>query len=112
MNWFYLFVAIGIFASSCSQLLLKASADKKYTSRIAELLNWRVILAYVIFLGSMLVNALALGHGVNLKDMPILESLGYVFVPVLSYMFLHEKISFRLLISIMFIALGIIVFYA
>lgn len=111
MNIFYFFVAFGIFGSSCSQLLLKTSADRKHTSKITELLNWRVMLAYAIFLISMFVNTIALGQGVKVKDMPILESLGYVFVPMLSYFFLHESISRRLLVSIALISAGIFVFY-
>lgn len=109
---FYIFVILGIFASSCSQLLLKTSADREHTSLITELLNWRVILAYTIFLGSMLVNTIALAHGVKVKDMPVLESLGYVFVPVLSFLFLKESFSRRMLCSIALIGMGIAVFYA
>ena len=111
MSWYYFFVIIGIFASACSQLLLKTSANKGHANWVAELLNWRVMLAYAIFFCSMLVNTIALGHGVRVKDMPILESLGYVFVPLLSFCFLHERLSKRLALSILLIGCGIIVFY-
>jgi drug/metabolite transporter (DMT)-like permease len=43
--------------------------------------------------------------------MPILESLGYVFVPLLSYVFLKERISRRMVVSILLILAGIYVFY-
>lgn len=111
MNVFYLFVAIGIFASSCSQLLLKTSADRHHSNPLTEILNPRVLLAYAIFFGSMLVNTIALGHGVKVKDLPVLEALGYIFVPLLSFLFLHEHITKRLVFSVLLIGSGICVFY-
>lgn len=52
-----------------------------------------------------------MSKGVKLKDMPILESLGYAFVPLLSYMVLKEKITKRTMVSIVLILIGIYVFY-
>lgn len=111
MNLFYLFVILGIFASSCSQLLLKISADKHHKSWTASILNWRVIMAYVIIFVSLLINITALGNGIYVKDLPILESLGYVFVPFLSLVFLKERISRKTMLSMVLIIVGIFVFY-
>ena len=108
---FYILVVVGIFLSACSQLLLKKSADREHRSFLRSMLNWRVITAYGIFFGSLLVNITAMSKGVKLKDMPILESLGYVFVPLLSYMVLKEEITKRTLVSIVLILIGIYVFY-
>lgn len=52
-----------------------------------------------------------MSKGVNLKDMPILESLGYIFVPMLSFFVLKEKITKRTIVSVSLILLGVIVFY-
>ena len=111
MNIFYLIVIAGIFASACSQILLKQSANQQYSHWVFEYLNWRVILAYAIFLGSTLINVFGLKNGVNLKDLPILESLGYIFVPILSLLFLTEKITKRTLTAMFIIFIGIIIFY-
>ena len=111
MNLFYLIIIIGIFASSCSQLLLKKSAIKKHRSLIAEYINWRVIFAYTIFLGSMFVNILGYKNGVQVKDIPILEASGYIFVPILSHLYLKEDIDKRTLLSIIIIIVGIVIFY-
>lgn len=111
INLFYILVIAGIFLSACSQLLLKKSADRKHRSFLRSMLNWRVITAYTIFFGSLFINITAMSKGVKLKDMPILESLGYVFVPLLSYMVLKEKITKRTLVSIVLILIGIYVFY-
>lgn len=108
---FYLLVILSIFASACSQILLKQSADSKHKSWLASMLNWRVILAYAIFFGSLLINITAMSKGVNLKDLPVLESLGYVFVPILSWFILKEKIDKRMLLSMTLIIIGIIIFY-
>lgn len=75
------------------------------------MLNWRVITAYAIFFVSLFINITAMSQGVNLKDLPILESLGYVFVPLLSYLVLKEKFTKRMLTSIAFILIGIYIFY-
>ena len=108
---FYILVVTGIFASACSQLLLKKSADKEYQSWLKSILNWRVISAYGIFFCSLLINITAMSQGMNLKDLPILESLGYVFVPLLSFFVLKEKITKRVIISIVLILIGIVWFY-
>ena len=108
---FYILVAIGVFLSSCSQILLKKSAQKEHSTRFSEMLNKQVLIAYCVFFFSVIINVIALGHGVNVKDLPILEALGYVFVPVLSFFILKERISRKCAIAILIIIGGIIVFY-
>ena len=110
MFWYILVVA-GIFMSACSQLLLKKSADRQYKNFISSMLNWRVVVAYIIFFGSLVINITAMSKGVNLKDMPILESLGYVFVPLLSVIILKEQVTKMNMLSIFLIMVGIFIFY-
>lgn len=107
----YILVITGVFLSSCSQLLLKKSADKDNSDFFLSIFNWRVIIAYSIFFMCVLINITAMGNGVNLKDVPILEALGYVFVPILSLIFLNETITKQTFISIVLITFGIIIFY-
>lgn len=108
---FYSLVIFGVFAAACSQLLLKKSAERTYVSWVASIINWRVILAYTIFFFSLLINITAMSYGVKLKDLPILEALGYVFVPSLSWFILKENVSKTTILSILFILVGIIIFY-
>lgn len=108
---YYLFVILGIFACSLSQLLLKRSANNKHTSRIYEMLNPLVIMAYSIFFCSLIINIWAMRYGVQLKEMAMLESLGYIFVPLLSVVLLKEQVSKRIVCGILLIILGIVVFY-
>ena len=107
----YLLVVTGMFACSCSQILLKKSANKKHSGLIASMLNWRVILAYTIFFGSMLINVTAMSRGLNLKELPVLEASSYLFVPLLSYLFLKEKIGLRELGAMFLVFFGILIFY-
>ena len=107
----YLFVILGILSCSLSQLLLKKSAKVDHPSKIYEVLNPMVIIAYAVFFCSLLVNIWAMSKGLQLKEMAMLESLGYVFVPILSFLILKEKISRRTICATFMVILGICVFY-
>ena len=108
---YYIYIITGVFACSLSQLLLKKSAGKTHRLRVFEILNPRVIFAYSIFLISLIVNIWAMSNGVQLKEMALLESLGYVFVPLLSAVLLKEHVSRRMGWGILCIIVGIIIFY-
>ncbi len=75
------------------------------------MINWRVLIAYGIFFSSLFINITGMSNGVEVKDIPILESLGYIFVPLLSMIYLKEKITKSVFISMVLILLGVIVFY-
>lgn len=109
--FYYVLVIIGVFCCSASQLLLKKSADAKHQSKWMEIVNWRVIVAYGIFFLAIIINITSLQHGVHLKDIPILEATGYIFVPILSATVLHEKLTKTTIAATFIILLGIIVFY-
>ena len=108
---YYISVVLGILACSVSQLLLKHSANSSHRSQILEIINPWVASAYAIFFVSLLVNIWAMAHGVQLKEMAMLESLGYIFVPLLSWLVLKEQITKRTILAILMILAGIIVFY-
>lgn len=107
----YLFVILGILSCSLSQLLLKKSAKAVHSSKVYEVLNPMVIIAYAVFFCSLFVNIWAMSKGLQLKEMAMLESLGYVFVPILSFLILKEKISRRTICATLMVVLGIFVFY-
>ena len=107
----YLFVILGILSCSLSQLLLKKSAKVGHSSKVYEVLNPMVIIAYAVFFCSLLVNIWAMSKGVQLKEMAMLESLGYVFVPILSFLVLKEHITQRTICATLMVVFGIFVFY-
>ena len=97
-----------VFISSISQIILKSSADKKYDNKLKEYLNPRVIIAYGIFFFATLVTIYAY-KGIPLSLGPILETTGYLWVSLLGYFILKEKISSRKLVGLIVVIVGIMV---
>ena len=98
-----------VFISSVSQIMLKTSANINYKRWIDEYLNPKVIVAYGLFFASSLLTVFAYKY-VPLSMGPILEATGYVFVSVLGYFVLKEKIGKRKIIGLIIIISGIIIF--
>ena len=98
-----------VLISSFSQIILKKSAVKKYDSVIKEYLNIRVICAYSIFFISTLLTMYAY-KGMPLTLGTLLESAGYIYIPILSLLILKEKITLRTIVGSLFIICGIIVY--
>ena len=80
---------LSVTVASFSQILLKKSAMKTYESPIREYLNIWVISGYGLLVCSMLISLWAYG-GVEYKNGPVIESLGNVLVPLLSFGFFKE----------------------
>ena len=111
MNGIYLIIAItSVCIASFSQVLLKMGAGKTYSCKIREYLNGYVIGGYGMLFVSMLLTVLAYSH-LSYLSVPVVEAIGYVLVPVLSYFFFKEKISVRKITGICFILLGIVIYY-
>ncbi|NLB91486.1 MAG: EamA family transporter [Clostridiales bacterium] len=98
-------VAIG----SLSQLLLKTSASRSFSSVIKEYLNWRVLSAYGLLFITTILNSFA-SKSLPVTIMTAIDALGYVFVLLLSYFVLKEKMNKKKLIGIAFIVSGVFVF--
>lgn len=100
---------LSVFISSVSQIILKKSALKTYDTHLGEYANPYVIIAYGIFFCSTFITIYALKY-VPLSMGPILESAGYIFIVVLSRIFLNEYISKRKLMGMGAILFGIVIF--
>ncbi len=116
----------GTFISSVSQIILKKSTQKEYTINnklitflngklkflkldVREYLNVRVIGAYFIFFVATLCTVFAYKY-VPLSMGPILGATEYIFVAVLSWLFLKEKITKQKLLGLSVIISGIIIY--
>ena len=97
-----------VFISSVSQIILKKSADRKYDSKLKEYLNPLVITAYGIFFLATLVTIYAY-KGIPLSLGPILETTGYLWVSLLGYFILKEKISSRKILGLAVVIAGIVI---
>ncbi|OUQ17500.1 EamA family transporter [Lachnoclostridium sp. An138] len=98
-----------VLVASISQIMLKKSADRKYDRWIDEYLNFRVIFAYGLFFLSSLLTVYAYKF-VPLSLGPVLEASGYVFVSVMGYFILKEKIGKRKFLGLVVIIAGIVIF--
>ncbi len=111
VNKYMILLVLSVVVASLSQILLKKSASKTYSSVLREYLNPYVIIGY----GMMVVSTLLTvgGYaGLEYKNGAVVESLGFVLVMLLSRFFFGEKITRKKLIGNALILLGIFVFYS
>ncbi len=110
MNSYVFLLIASVLIASCSQIILKKSASKEYSSIIREYLNVKVIVGYGMMFISTILTIFAF-KGLDYKNGPIIESLGYIFIMFLSRIFLKEKITKKKILGNSLILLGILVFY-
>ena len=106
---YVLIFLLSVFIASFSQILLKKSANKNHANGWKEYLNKYVITAYFIFFISTILVIIAY-KGIELKYGPIIESVGYIFILIMSKMFLGEKISRKKILGVLLIMFGILIF--
>lgn len=111
MNIFILLVVISVLAAAVAQMLLKQGARKRHSSFVRQYLNVWVICGYSIMGCSLLLNIFCLSRGIQVKEIGIIESLSYLFVPLLSLVIFKEKITLRKACAIAVIMLGVVVFF-
>jgi len=104
-----LFALFGVFISGISQVLLKKSAGRQYSSAIREYMNPFVIVAYAMFFGATLLSVYAY-KGIPLSMGPILDATGYVYVTIFGITIFHEKLNARRILALVLIILGIVVY--
>lgn len=110
MNEYWAALYAAVIVASVSQILLKKSALQEHASFIKEYLNFRVVTGYGMMLLSTVLTIFAF-KGLSFKNVPIVESLGYILVMLLSWWFLKEKVTKRKIIGNACILVGILIFY-
>ena len=60
---------------------------------------------------SLLLNVFCLSKGVQVKELGGIESFSYLFVPLLSWVFFKERITWRKAGAIAVIMVGVVVFF-
>lgn len=103
------FALFGVFISGISQVLLKKSAGRQYSSAIREYLNPFVIVAYALFFGATLLSVYAY-KGIPLSMGPILDATGYIYVTIFGIAIFHERLNRRRVLALALIILGIVVY--
>jgi drug/metabolite transporter (DMT)-like permease len=110
INYFLLMI-IGVLLSSISQILLKKGALKNIQEKsfIKQYLDKNVIGGYLLLFIAMFMPLIAYSV-IPLKYGAVIESLAYVFVMILSAIFLKERITKKKLIGNLMIVGGVIFF--
>ena len=108
---YYILCVFSVLAAACAQMLLKQGARKEYPSFLRQYLNPWVMGGYGIMGASLLLNVFCLSRGVLVKELGGIESLSYLFVPVLSWIFFKENITWRKAGAIAVIMAGVVVFF-
>ena len=108
---YYILVISSVFLAACAQMLLKQGARQQYAKWWRQYVNGWVIGGYAIMFGTMVMNIFAMSKGVQIKELSIIESISYLFVPALSFFVFKEKLTWRKILAIAIIIIGVIVFF-
>ena len=107
----YIIVILSVFLAACAQMLLKQGARQQYDIWWRQYINGWVIGGYAIMFATMMMNIYAMSRGVEVKEVSIIESMSYLFVPILSFVVFKERLTWRGVCAIVVIIIGIIVFF-
>ena len=111
INWWILLIALSATVASFAQVLLKKRANEEHKNVIEEYLNWKVICGYGLMFVGMFLTIIAYSKGVQYKNGPIMESIGNIWVVILSFLFFREPITRNKVLGNILILLGIVIFY-
>ena len=106
-----LMALVVVFVAACAQMLLKQGARQGYQPWWRQYVNGWVISGYGIMFAAMMANIWCMHRGLLLKELSIIESMSYLFVPALSWALFKEPISWRKGLAIGVIITGVIVFF-
>lgn len=104
-----LYFILAVIIASFAQVFLKIGAQKKNGTFFRQYINIQVLFGYILMLCSMILNLIAYRE-IPLKLGPILDSLGFIFIPFLSYYILNEKFTVKKIVGFLIITTGIVIF--
>ena len=107
----YLLVVISTLMGAASQMMLKRSAQQRYSSWWREYINIWVISGYTIMVLSLLINLWAIHIGVLAQEVSIIECINYLLIPLGAWWVFKEPITRRKALAIGVIIIGVIVFF-
>lgn len=108
----YFTYIIACLITALSQMILKKEADNKKNSSFKIFnLTIGVLVAYVMLFASMVLSFYSM-QTIPYREISILSILPYIFVLMLSWLYLKEKFTKRQLLGTIIIFIGIVVFSA
>lgn len=108
MSKYHVLFIAAVTIAAFGQVALKKGAIKA-SSFFKQYSNIWVLSGYLLLLLSLGMNSLAY-RGVPLKIGPVLESLGFLIVPLLSRFFFKERITVSRICGFILIIIGVMVF--
>ena len=98
------------FIAALSQYIMKKEAVKhKEETGIRRMLHVNVIFSYVLMFSTIFINMIAMRY-IPYKYAPILTTFSYIFVLILGYYGLNERIGKKKALGAFFILLGVVIF--
>lgn len=105
-----LLFALSSLIAAFSQMLLKKSATEEHKNIIREYLNLKVIIGYAMMFTGMLLCVFAYSKQVSMQSGSVMESIGNLWVMILSFLCFREPITKKKLLGNLMIIAGIMVF--
>lgn len=102
-------ILFGTFISSIVQVVLKKESIKERKHVLEEYLNIPVVLSYTVFVLTTLLSVFAY-RGIPLSAGPVLEATSYFYVTFFGVKIFHESLSWKKIIALLFIVVGIVVY--
>lgn len=109
MSRYHFLFLFAVVLAGFGQIALKKGALERNRSLLRQYVNMHVVLGYFLMLCSMGMVSVAY-RGIPLKAGPVLDSLGFIIVPVLSYIFFNEKLTRVKGLGFLIIACGVLIF--
>jgi drug/metabolite transporter (DMT)-like permease len=106
---YHLLFLFAVAVAGFGQVALKRAAMEQGRSLLRQYANGYVVLGYFLMFCSMGMISVAY-RGVPFKEGPVLESLTFVWVPLLSSFFLGERITKTKALGFLIIIFGVVVF--
>ena len=91
------------------QVSLKKAAMQPGCTLLRQYTNGYVLLGYFLMLCSMIMVSIAY-RDVPFKEGPVLDSLGFIFVPIMGRVFFREEITWTKGLGFMLIMIGVMIF--
>lgn len=108
---YYILVILSVLAAASAQMLLKQGVRRNYVGFWRQYLNPWVIGGYTIMACNLILNIFCMSRGVQVKEVSIIESLSYLFVPCMAFILFRERITLRKAGAIAIIICGVIIFF-
>lgn len=106
-NGIYLLLFSGMIVS-ISHLLMKIEAITRRNASLTRFLSLRMLVAYAMMFIGLAMSFIAYRY-VSLKLGPIIETLNYIHVLILSWLFLGERFNWKTFTGVTLIMIGVLI---